>query len=90
MSDSKLPFEQQLKDRLEFFREIIKYDGGDFEMVSLENGVLTLRLLGACAACSMRSFTFDEGIKEALLHDFPKQIKDVKFTIVGKENIKHE
>ena len=81
MSDTTLPFEQQLKDKLEFFREIIKYDGGDFAMVSFENGVLTLKLLGACATCVSRTITYDEGIKQALLHDFPNEIKDVRFVI---------
>ena len=81
MSDSNLSFEQRLQDRLEFFREIIKYDGGDFAMVSFENGVLTLRLLGPCATCANKMFTFDEGIKQALLHDFPNEIKDVRFVI---------
>ena len=81
MSDTKLTFEQQLKDRLEFFREIIKYEGGDFQLVSFENGIVTLRLLGACATCVSRTITYDEGIKQALLHDFPEQIKDVRFIV---------
>ena len=81
MADENLSFQQQLQYRLEFFREIVKYEGGDFEMVSLENGVLTLKLLGACATCVSRSVTYDEGIKAALLQDFPNEIKDVRFIV---------
>ena len=81
MSETELTVQQRLLDKLELFREIVKYEGGDFEIAGFENGVLTLRLLGACAHCINRTFTYDEGIKQALLHDFPDQIKDVRFIV---------
>lgn len=68
----------KINDLLQTLRVYINYDGGDVEFVSFIDGVLTLRMLGACAYCPTNCGAYDIGLKEAFTSQI-KQIKDVKF-----------
>ena len=57
-------------------RPYIMGDGGDVQLVSVEDGIVTIRLLGACVGCSMIDVTLNEGIKNWIMEDIP-EIKDV-------------
>ncbi len=69
----------RVKDLLETVRVYINADGGDIEFVSLENKVLTLKILGACVGCPFIGATFDEGVKTLFLSEFKNELKDVIF-----------
>jgi toxin CptA len=45
------PTESQARAVIEEARRILQRDGGDLELVSLEAGVLRVRMKGACAGC---------------------------------------
>ena len=49
--DAPLPTEAQAREVIEEARRILQRDGGDLELVSLEAGVLRVRMKGACAGC---------------------------------------
>ncbi len=49
--------------------------GGEIVIVSLEEGVLTLKLTGACDGCSVQAYT-SESISNYLLDEFP-DLEDV-------------
>ena len=53
---------------LESIRPAIQADGGDVEFVSFnkENGVVQLRLLGACESCPISMRTLKEGIEKRM------------------------
>ena len=58
--------EQQIKDKLEQLRPMLQADGGDLELVSIEDKNVKLRLTGACGGCPHATMTIKEGIEKAL------------------------
>lgn len=53
---------------LEEIRPAIQMDGGDVELVDIEEGGRVLvRLLGACTGCSMSQLTLKQGIENLLM-----------------------
>ncbi len=49
-------------------RPFLNDDGGDMEFVQLrEDGIVEVRLLGACSDCSMSNMTIKAGIEESLI-----------------------
>ena len=51
-------------------------DGGDVELVDVCEGVVTLRLTGACGGCPMASMTLKHGVERVLKERVP-EIKEV-------------
>ena len=49
--------------------------GGEVNIVSLEEGILTLALSGSCGSCSVQAYT-SESISNFLLEEFP-DLEDV-------------
>ena len=59
--------EQKIEDALESVRPFLKMDGGNVELVDIdENNVVTLKLLGSCSGCSMSHMTMKAGIEEGI------------------------
>ncbi len=56
---------------LEKVRPALQADGGDVELVDVEDGVVKLRLTGACGGCPMASLTLKNGIEVALKDEIP-------------------
>ncbi len=70
--------EQELKkidEVLEEMRPNIQMDGGDIEFVSYIDGVVSLRLLGACATCPLSMYTLKMGIEERLKEHLPDVVE---------------
>ena len=44
----------------------------DPSIASIEDGVVHVKLLGACAGCSMMDFTLKDGIEEILVSEIPE------------------
>ncbi len=61
---------------IQHIRPYIMADGGDVSLVSVEDGIVTIKMTGACAGCMMISETLDNGIKSWILEEVPT-IKDV-------------
>ena len=51
---------------LEEIRPALQADGGDVELVGVEDGVVKVRLRGACAGCPMSQMTLQMGIEKKL------------------------
>lgn len=63
---------------IEQLRPFLHDDGGDMELVDItENGIVRVRLLGACSDCSMSVMTLKAGLEEALKSSSP-EIKGVE------------
>jgi Fe-S cluster biogenesis protein NfuA len=63
---------------LEEVRPHLKADGGDVELVEItEDGVVKVRLLGACEGCPMREMTLTQGITRFIKKKVP-EVKDVQ------------
>lgn len=70
--------EQILKKIDEVLMELrpnIQMDGGDIEFVGFNDGVVSLRLLGACVSCPLSLYTLKLGIEERLKEQVPDIIE---------------
>ena len=62
---------------IEQLRPFLNDDGGDMELIDItEEGIVRVKLLGACSSCSMSVMTLKAGLEEALLKVAP-EIKGV-------------
>ena len=57
-------------------RPNLQSDGGDVELVDVDEGVVKLKLTGACAGCPMATMTLRNGIERVLREKIP-EIKEV-------------
>ncbi|UCD33937.1 MAG: NifU family protein [Desulfobacterales bacterium] len=55
-------------------RPMLQADGGDVEFVDVEDGVVKVRLQGACAGCPMSQMTLKNGIERLLKQEIPEII----------------
>lgn len=67
----------KIKDVVAKIRPYLQNDGGDVEFKRFENGVVYVKLVGACSSCPMATMTLQEGIENALLNEVPEVIKVV-------------
>ena len=56
---------------LEKIRPALQADGGDVELVDVVDGVVQLRLQGACSGCPSSTMTLQMGIERAIKHEVP-------------------
>lgn len=68
----------KVNDALEQLRPFLNADGGDMELVEItQDGIVRVRLLGACSDCSMSMMTLKAGLEEAVKKAAP-EIKAVE------------
>jgi len=63
--------EREVREALEDVRPHLQADGGDLEFVGIENGVVKVRLKGACAGCPMSQMTLKWGVENYLKKKIP-------------------
>jgi Fe-S cluster biogenesis protein NfuA len=68
---------EKVKEILEEIRPALQADGGDVEFVSVENGVVKVKLVGACGGCPMAQMTLKNGIERLLKSKLP-EVKTVQ------------
>ncbi|MNH99123.1 Fe/S biogenesis protein NfuA [compost metagenome] len=54
---------------LDKLRPFLQRDGGDVELVEIEDGIVKLKLMGACGSCPSSTITLKAGIERALLEE---------------------
>lgn len=52
-------------------RPMLQRDGGDVELIAVDNGVVKVRLTGACKGCPMSQMTLKNGIERLLKQEVP-------------------
>lgn len=67
---------EKVETLLNELRPALLADGGDVELVDISDGVVTLRLTGACNGCPMAVVTLRDGIEEVLKEQVP-EVKEV-------------
>jgi len=67
---------EKVQAALEQVRPALLADGGDVQLIDVNDGVVTLRLTGACSGCPMASMTLKDGIERVLKEQVP-EIKEV-------------
>ena len=66
---------------IEKIRPLLQRDGGDVELVDVDNdGIVKVRLTGACVGCAMSQITLKQGIEKVLLNEIPevKKVENVE------------
>lgn len=58
-------------EALEDIRPYIHSHGGNVEVLDVDQGVVRLRMAGACSGCTASAITLQEGIEQALRDHFP-------------------
>jgi Fe-S cluster biogenesis protein NfuA len=72
---------EKIEEALKEIRPSLQADGGDVELVdATEDGVVKLRLKGACGCCPMSAYTLKLGIEQRLKEQIPeiKTVEQVK------------
>lgn len=69
--------EEKVKNALEDIRALLQADGGDVELVEIKDGIVKVRLTGACGCCPMAQMTLKQGIEQRLKEEVP-EIKAVE------------
>ena len=67
---------EEVQKVLDKIRVGLQRDGGDVELVDVEDGVVKVKLQGACAGCPMSQMTLKMGIERALKQAIP-EVKEV-------------
>ncbi|MBL7165318.1 MAG: NifU family protein [Dehalococcoidales bacterium] len=67
---------EKVETILEQIRPSLQADGGDVVLVDVEDGIVSLKLTGACDGCPMASMTLRNGIERVLREQIP-ELKEV-------------
>jgi len=62
---------EDIQTALEKIRPALQADGGDVELVDVEDGIVSVRLTGACGGCPMSTLTLKMGIERILREQVP-------------------
>lgn len=68
---------EKVADAIGKIRPSLQADGGDVELVDVVDGVVQVRLKGACAGCPMSTMTVKNGIERYLKQEIP-EVKSVE------------
>jgi len=64
--------EAEVRQALESIRPTLQADGGDVELVEVtEDGIVRVRLQGACHGCPMSTMTLKNGIERIIKEEVP-------------------
>ena len=65
-----------MRDRVEKvidrIRPAVQMDGGDIQLVDVVDGLVTVRLVGACKGCPSSMYTLKMGIERAIRTEVPE------------------
>ena len=68
---------ERVQEVLNQVRPALQADGGDVELVDVsEEGIVSVKLTGACGSCPMWTMTLKMGIEKTLMENIP-EVKEV-------------
>ncbi len=68
---------ERVEKSLDTIRPALMADGGNVELVAVEDGIVKVRLKGACGTCPSALMTLKQGIEVRVKEDIP-EIKEVE------------
>lgn len=68
--------ENNVRKALDEIRPFLLKDGGDIELISIENNIVKVRLLGTCVGCGVNQMTLKSGV-EVTIKKYAPEIKEV-------------
>lgn len=69
--------ELRIRAIIDKVRPFLLNDGGNLEFVKFEDGIVYIKLLGACEDCPMLDVTLKDGIEELIINEIP-EVKEVR------------
>ncbi|MFO7743214.1 MAG: NifU family protein [Anaerolineae bacterium] len=73
MNTGEVTLREKVEKSLATVRPALQADGGDVELVEVsDEGVVSLRLTGACRGCPMSTMTLKMGIERTLQKQVPE------------------
>ena len=73
---------QRIEKALSEIRPYLNNDGGDIELVSVEDDILNVRLLGNCTSCTVNQMTLKSGVEMMVKKYAPEITKVVNLPLV--------
>jgi len=72
--DTVMDPRQKIEDVLESIRPALRSDGGDVEFIDydMDDGIVQLRLVGACGSCPVSMLTLKQGIERRIMMAVPE------------------
>ena len=67
---------EKVEEVLDKIRPALMRDGGNVELVDVNDGTVQVKLTGACAGCPMSTMTLKMGIEQILKQEIP-EVKEV-------------
>ena len=64
--------ETKVRKALEEIKPSIQADGGNIELVAIENDTVKVRLQGACVGCPMAALTLKQGVERLIKAKVPE------------------
>jgi Fe-S cluster biogenesis protein NfuA len=68
---------ENVEKALEKIRPALRADGGDIELIDVVDGVVKVKLTGACGGCPMSQMTLKMGVERILKQQVP-EVKSVE------------
>jgi len=65
---------EKVEQALSEIRPHLQADGGDVELIEVENGVVKVKLTGACGGCPMSQMTLKRGIEAHIKKSIPEVV----------------
>ena len=72
LQDQEQDMRARVERVLETIRPHVQGDGGDIELIDVTNGIVQIRLAGACVGCMHSMMTLQAGIERMLKQEIPE------------------
>jgi Fe-S cluster biogenesis protein NfuA len=66
-----MEMEKEVRKIIDQIRPYLNRDGGDLEFVKLEDGIVYIKMLGACVGCALIDTTLYDGVERILVERVP-------------------
>ncbi|MHA2067294.1 MAG: NifU family protein [Candidatus Thorarchaeota archaeon] len=66
---------EKVEEAIQEIRPYLQADGGNIELIDVTDGVVKVKLLGACAGCPMSKMTLQMGVERTLKKKIPEIIR---------------
>ncbi len=67
---------EKVRAAIERVRPFLQRDGGDIELIDVQDGIVKVKLQGACGSCPMSKMTLKLGVEKQLKEEIP-EVKEV-------------
>jgi len=67
---------EKVEKAIEKIRPFLQRDGGDIELIDVADGIVKVKLQGACGSCPMSAMTLKMGVEKQLKDEIP-EVKEV-------------